>query len=161
MVAKALLLAKPHVINSMKTTFSTKLLGYGNNTGIEVPESNVAALGQSKKPPVNVTVNGFSYKSSIAVMGGKFMISFPKANRQATGLKAGDAISVVLELDDGVREVIVPADLQSALDANKLSETFNQLAYSKRKEFARQVTDAKAQETRTRRVDKIIASLKE
>jgi ribosomal protein S5 len=144
----------------MKTTFTTKLLGFGNNTGIEVPEANVKELGESKKPPVNVDVNGFTYKSSVAVMGGKSMISFSKANREATGLKAGDEITVVLELDEGVREVVIPAELQTALDKNQLSETFDKLAYSRRKEFARQVNEAKAEETRSRRIDKIILLLK-
>lgn len=144
----------------MKTSFTTKLLGFGNNTGIEVPAENLQALGTSKKPPVSVTVNGFTYKSTVAVMGGRSMISFPKANREATGLAAGDEIAVVLELDDGVREVVIPPALHAELIAHKLLETFNALAYSKRKEFARQINDAKADETRNRRLDKIIASLK-
>ena len=93
-------------------------------------------------------------------MGGRYMISFPKANREATGLKAGDDITVELELDEGVREVVIPAELQDALDENNVAGTFAGLAYSKRKEFARQVNEAKAEETRNRRIDKIIAELK-
>jgi bifunctional DNA-binding transcriptional regulator/antitoxin component of YhaV-PrlF toxin-antitoxin module len=143
----------------MKTSFETILLGFGNNTGIQVPEANLRALGTSKKPPVTVTVNGFEYKSSVAVMGGKYMISFPKANREATGLKAGDAISVTLVLDEGIREVTVPSELQTALIKHQLAEKFNGLAYSKRKEFARQVVEAKAIDTRSRRIEKIISQL--
>jgi bifunctional DNA-binding transcriptional regulator/antitoxin component of YhaV-PrlF toxin-antitoxin module len=145
----------------MKTTFTTKLSGFGNNTGIEVPEVNVKELGTSKKPPVNVDVNGFVYKSTVAVMHGKYLISFPKANREATGLKAGDNITVTLELDEGIREVIIPEELQTALSSNKLSDVFNKLSYSRRKEFARQVNDAKAEETKIRRIEKIIAQLEE
>lgn len=145
----------------MKTSFSTKLLGFGNNTGIEVPEENVAELGTSKRPPVNVEVNDFKYKSTVAVMGGRYMISFPKANREATGLKAGDSIKVTLELDEGVREVVVPPVLESALKKARLDKTFDALAYSKRKEFARQVAEAKAEDTRDRRVAKILAELSE
>jgi antitoxin component of MazEF toxin-antitoxin module len=144
----------------MKTTFTSKLRGFGNNTGIEVPEANIKELSASKKPPVNVDVNGFKYKSTVAVMGGKFMISFPKANREATGLKADDDITVTLELDEGIREVVVPAVLQNALQTNMLSETFDKLSYSKRKEFARQVNDAKTDETRERRIEKVIAAVK-
>ncbi len=144
----------------MKTTFDTKLQGSGNNTGIRVPEENIAELGDSKRPPVNVAVNGFKYKSTVAVMGGNFMISFPKANREATGLKAGDDIKVVLELDEGVREVDMPQTLKVALATENLTEVFARLAYSKRKEFARQVNDAKAEDTRNRRIEKIVALLK-
>lgn len=147
------------IVMIMKTSFNTKLLGAGNNTGIEVPPENIAELGSGKRPPVNVTVNGFSYKSTVAVMGGAYMISFPKVNREATGLKAGDDIDVMLELDEGIREVIVPKDLQAALVSNKLTEKFGRLAYSKRKEFARQVSDAKTDETRKRRIEKIITTL--
>ncbi len=93
-------------------------------------------------------------------MGGKFMISFPKANREITGLKADDVITVVLELDEGIREVVVPAVLQNALETNKLPETFNKLSYTKRKEFARQVNDARTDETRERRVEKVVSAVK-
>jgi bifunctional DNA-binding transcriptional regulator/antitoxin component of YhaV-PrlF toxin-antitoxin module len=124
-----------------------------------VPEKNILELGTNKRPPVNVNVNGFTYKSTVAVMGGRYMISFPKANRVATGLKAGDEIRVILELDEGVREVVVPQALQDALKKNSLSEKFAKLAYSKRKEYARLVNDAKADDTRNRRIEKIIADV--
>lgn len=143
----------------MKTTFETDLLGAGNNTGIQVPEENITELGAGKRPPVNIDVNGYKYKSTVAVMGGRYMISFPKANREATGLKAGDHITVTLELDAGVREVAVPRDLEAALKKNKLYKKFESLAYSRRKEYARQVNDAKAEETKNRRIEKIISEL--
>ena len=76
------------------------------------------------------------------------------------GAKAGDRVTVTLELDSGYREVEIPDALQKALDINKLSDVFHDLIYSKRKEFARQVSEAKSDETRTRRVDKIIAQLR-
>lgn len=145
----------------MKTSFTTKLLGFGNNTGIKVPAESIARLGTSKKPPVNVDVNGYKYKSTVAVMHGNFMISFPKANRELTGLKAGDEIKVVLELDEGVREVEVPQALGAALEKAQLTEAFAKLSYSKRKEFARQVNEAKAEDTRNRRIEKIVAILKD
>jgi hypothetical protein len=145
----------------MRTSFKTKLSGSGNNAGIEVPEANIKELGSSKEPPVNVEVNGYKYKSTAAVMGGKYMISFAKTHRDATGLSAKDSINVVLELDSGVREVEIPTALKTALDNANLFEVFNQLAYSKRKEHARQVNEAKAEDTRDRRIEKIIATLSE
>jgi hypothetical protein len=140
----------------MKTSFTTKLLGSGNNTGIEIPETNIKELGNSKKPPVTVDVNGYGYQSTVAVMDGKYMIPFSKAHREATGLTAGDDIAVTLELDSGVREVDVPIDLQTALNKAGVASAFNSLTYSRRKEYARQVNEAKAEETKLRRITKIV-----
>ena len=143
----------------MQTTFETVILGMGNNTGIEVPAANLAALGTGKRPPVVVTVDGYRYKSTVAVMGGRSLISLPKAHRDAAGLKAGDAVTVTLQLDDGPRHVEVPPQLEAALATAGLTERFAGLAYSKRKEFARQVQDAKADETRERRIAKVLEAL--
>jgi bifunctional DNA-binding transcriptional regulator/antitoxin component of YhaV-PrlF toxin-antitoxin module len=145
----------------MKTIFQTTLLAFGNNTGIEVPASNIAELGDSKKPPVTVDVNGYIYKSTVAVMAGRSMISFSKAHREASGISAGDKLTVTLELDEGPREVVVPAELQRALDSADLLDVFGALSYSRRKEFARQIADAKTEETRQRRIDKIARELKQ
>lgn len=87
------------------------------------------------------------------------MVVFPTRDREASGVWAGDRVSVTLELDDGYREVEVPAELREALEAHKLATVFHDLTYSKRKEFARQVAEAKSEETRTRRVQKVIDSL--
>ena len=145
----------------VKTTFQTKILQVGNNTGIEVPPENIAELGAGKKPAVKIDVSGYSYTSTVAVMGGKYMISFSSAHRAASGLKGGDAIKVTLELETAPRTVEVPADLQGALSKAKLTEVFEKQAPSKRKEFVRQVEDAKTAETRTRRIEKIVATLLE
>jgi hypothetical protein len=143
----------------MKTTFETIIKGFGNNTGIEVPPDSLEALGSSKRPPVSVTVAGYTYKSTVASMSGKYMISLSKAHREASGLKAGDAVTVTLELDAGVREVEVPIPLRKALVDAKLDVVFSKLAYSKRKEFARQIVDAKTEETRQKRVKKVIETI--
>lgn len=87
----------------MKTTFETTIRGFGNNTGIKVPLENISELGVSKKPPVVVTVAGYSYKSTVAVMKGMFLISLSKAHREAAELSVGDKVSVTLTLDDGPR----------------------------------------------------------
>ncbi|MDQ2973218.1 MAG: YdeI/OmpD-associated family protein [bacterium] len=144
----------------MKTTFETTIRGFGNNTGIEVPSENISELGVSKKPPVIVTIAGYSYKSTVAVMKGMFLISLSKAHREAANLSAGDKISVVLTLDDGPREVVIPEELRARLKHENLTEKFSNLAYSKRKEFCRQVSEAKAEETKIRRLDKIAQLVK-
>lgn len=143
----------------MQTTFETAIRGFGNNTGIEVPPENIEELGAGKKPPVQVQVAGYSYRSTVAVRGGTFLISLSKAHREAAGLAAGDHVSVTLVLDDGPRTVDVPPELAAALKGAGLSETFAALSYSKRKEFCRQVADAKAEDTRTRRIAKVIEAL--
>ena len=143
----------------MQTTFDTVVLGFGNNTGIEVPAENLVELGSGKRLPVRVTVAGYSYRSTVAVMGGRTLVSLSKAHREAAGLKAGDAVTVTLALDAGPREVVVPSQLQAALDRAGLTEQFAALAYSKRKEFARQVADAKTDATRQRRVAKVVEAL--
>ena len=89
-------------------SFSSTLLLDGNNTGIEVPDEVVEQLGAGKRPPVIVTVNGFTYRSTVAVMGGRNLISFSSDKRAATGLAGGDAIEVTLELDTEPRTVEVP-----------------------------------------------------
>ena len=141
----------------MQTTFETTILGFGNNTGIEVPDQNIAELGKSKRPPVTVQIGSYSYKSTVGIMGGKTLISLPKVHREAAGLKAGDKVMVVLVLDDGIRTVDVPPELADRLSQNKAAkDIFDNLAYSHRKEYARWISEAKKPETREKRLDKAI-----
>jgi antitoxin component of MazEF toxin-antitoxin module len=143
----------------MKTTFTTNIKAVGNNTGIEVPAKNMAELGESKKPAVKVNVSGYSYPSTVAVMRGKFMIPLSKVHREVSGLKAHDKVEVTLELETAPRTIDVPKDLASAVSKAGAKKTFDALAFSKRKEFVRQVEDAKTQETRERRISKIVTEL--
>lgn len=143
----------------MKTTFKTHLLGMGNNTGIEVPSEHVQALGSSKKPAVHVNVNGYEYASTVAVMGGKNLIAFSSAHRAASGLKAGDPITVTLTLETAPRTVDVPDDLAQALEAAGTRAAFDALAPSKRKAHVQGLLDAKTPETRAKRVSTVLASL--
>ena len=144
----------------MAITYTTTIKVDGNNTGLEVPPEVIAALGSSKKPPVVVTLAGYTYRSTVAVMGGVFMISLSKANREAAGVKGGDEVEVTLELDTEPRTVNVPDDLAAALaEKPGAREAFDALAYSARKEYVRQVESAKAQETRERRIAGIVAKL--
>ncbi|GAA5026273.1 YdeI/OmpD-associated family protein [Microbacterium fluvii] len=139
--------------------FETTLFQQGNNTGIEVPPELVEQLGGGKRPAVTVSVNGFDYRSTIASMGGRFLIPFSSDKRAATGLGGGDAITVELNLDTAPREVEVPADLAAALEAAGARAAFDKLAPSARKAHVTNVEAAKAAETRARRVEKIVADL--
>lgn len=143
----------------MAETFKTKLLLAEdvNATGISVPPKVIEALASGKKPKVKITVNGYNYRSTVAPYGDVFMIPFSKEHREASGLKPGDDIEVTLEVDTEPRTVDVPADLQSALKAKKGAfEKFESLSYSIRKNHVYQVNEAKTQETRERRIAKIV-----
>ena len=146
----------------MTTTFTTTILKDKDKsaTGLQVPAEVVAALGKGKKPPVKVTLNGYSYRTTVAVMGGGFMLSLSAEHRAAAGVKAGDKVKVTLELDTEPRTVELPEDLAAALAKKRGARAaFDASAYSMRKEYVRQVESAKAQETRTRRIAGIVAKL--
>ena len=140
--------------------FSTTMSQMGNNTGIEVPADVVAALDKGKRPPVVVNVNGYEYRSTIAPMGGKYLLPFSAARRQESGIQGGDAIDVELTGDATPRTGEVPDDLRSALDASPTATTaWEKLSYTQKKEHARSVREAKKAETRTRRIAAVIAKL--
>ncbi len=133
----------------------------GNATGLRVPDEVMAQLNAGKKPRLKVTLNGsFSYVMTVGTVNGNPMISLSAANREAAGLKAGDAVEVTVELDTEPRTLEVPDDLAAALAAKPGARAaFDASSFSARKEFVRQVTEAKAADTRTRRIAKIVDQL--
>ena len=140
-------------------TFTTTLIQSGNNVGIEVPEEIVLGFGAGKRVPVTVTINGYSYGSTIAVMGGKYLVGVAAAHRAAAGVAGGEEHRVTIEHDSAPRTVEVPSDLGAALADAGVREGFDTLSYSARKEHVRSVEDAKQPETRMRRVAKIVEKL--
>lgn len=148
----------------MKATFtSTVVQAEGKNTtGLQVPAEAIAALGKQKRPKVTVSLNGYTYRSTVAAYGDVFMLPVSAEHREAAGVKAGDEVEVTIELDLEPRTVDVPDDLAAAL-AEKPGATaaFDALSYTMRKEYVRQVESAKAQETRERRIAGIVAKLTE
>jgi hypothetical protein len=142
--------------------FRTKVLLAGKTaTGVEVPLKIVEALG-SKKPPVRVTINDYTYRSSVASMNGTFMLGISDVVRRNTGVSAGDTIDVDLELDTEPREVALPLDFAKALGASaKARKFFDSLTYSNRRSFVYQIEEAKTPETRQRRIEKTVAKMKE
>lgn len=138
--------------------FKTKLRRAGERDvmGIDVPEKIVAELGPGKRHKVVVTLKGYSYRSTIAVMGGRYMLPLAKEHRAAGGIIDEETLEVTLTLDDKPREVAVPADLAKALRAEKLTAAFEKLAYTHRKEHVRAIEDAKKPETRAARIVKAV-----
>ena len=146
----------------MSRTFTTTLLKDDtlDATGIVVPDEVVERLGGSRRPAVVVTIGDYRYRSTVASMGGRFLIPFAREHRERTGIAPGQAIEVSLELDTTPRTVEVPADLTAALEARPgAREAFDRLSYSVRKEHVRQVETAKAAETRERRIARILDGL--
>jgi hypothetical protein len=140
--------------------FSTTMFQLGNNTGIEVPADVVAALGAGKRPPVVVTVNGYEYRSTVAPMGGKYLLPFSADRREESGVGGGDAIDVELTLDTAPRTVELPDDLRCALNSSATAAAaWEKLSFTHKKEHVRSVLDAKKAETRTRRIAALVASL--
>jgi len=140
--------------------FETTLLLVGNNTGIDVARDVLDELGGGKRPLVNVTVNdSYSYRSAVAPMGGRYLISFSSDKRAATGLKGGETITVELTLDTEPRTVEVPVDLAAALAAAGVRAAFDLLAPSRQKAHVTSVEGAKAADTRARRVAAVVESL--
>jgi hypothetical protein len=131
----------------------------GNNTGIEVPAEVIEALGAGKRPPVVVSVNGYGYRSTIAPMGGKFLIPFSAQRRAESGIGGGDAVEVTLTLDTAPRTVEVPADLAAALAESDLTAAWDKLSPSRRKAHVTSVEGAKAAETRARRIAAVVTAL--
>jgi hypothetical protein len=141
----------------------TTILQTGKNTtGIEVPDDVVAALGPSKRPPVKVTLNGYTYRTTVASMGGRFMISVSADVRANAGVAGGDEVDVDVELDTAPREVAVPADFAAALAADLDAEKFfDGLSYSHKSAYVLWIESAKKDETRQRRIPEAVRMLRE
>ncbi len=141
---------------------ATVELGGKTATGIRVPGDVVAGLGSSKKPAVQVTVNGYTYRSTVAVRGESFMLPVSAEHRAGAGVQAGDEVDVELELDTAPREVAVPPDFAAALAADaQAMRFFDGLSYSQQRWFVLGVEGAKKAETRKRRIGAAVSRLHE
>ncbi|HEX8036598.1 MAG TPA: YdeI/OmpD-associated family protein [Ktedonobacterales bacterium] len=131
-------------------------------TGIRVPEEVVAGLGSGKRPSVRVTINGYTYRSTVAPMGGEYMLPVSAEVRESAGVAAGDEVDVDVELDVAPREVSVPPDLAEALDGDaEAKQFFEGLSYSNKRRFVLSIEEAKTPETRQRRIAKAVSTLHE
>jgi len=142
------------------STIAQPDLDPGNVLLIEVPARVVAALSDKKRVPVNVTLNGVQYRSTIAVYGGKFYLPARKEIREAAKLAPGKRAHVTLEADTAARTVMVPSDLARALTTAKKRPAFDALSFTRRREHVEAVTGAKRPETRAARIAKVVASLR-
>lgn len=140
---------------------ATVELGGKTATGIEVPAEVVEALASGKKPAVTVTINGHTYRSTVAKMGGRYLLPLSAENRAAAGVAAGDEVEVDVELDTAPRVVDVPEDLRNALDGDPAAKAaFENLSYSHKRQHVLAIEGAKAAETRQRRIEKTLSQLR-
>jgi uncharacterized protein YdeI (YjbR/CyaY-like superfamily) len=131
-------------------------------TGIEIPDEIVDALGSGKRPAVRVTINGYTYRSTVAVMSGVYMVGVSAEHRAGAGVAGGDEVDVDIDLDTAPREVRMPADFTAALVAEpEARRTFEGLSYSNKSWHVLQVEGAKTDETRRRRIAKSVDILKQ
>ena len=144
----------------MSVTYETLVLGEGNHASLLIPEWVLEKLQTNKRAPLRVTINGHTYQSTAVGVAGECRVVFPSAERLAAKANAGETVQVTLELDSGYRSVDMHPELEMALTSADLAEVFANLNYSKRKEYARQVNEAKAEDTRKRRIEKVIEGVR-
>lgn len=147
----------------MSETFRATIIQTGKTAcGIQVPEAVVTALGGSKRPAVVVTLDAYTYRSTVAPMGAEWWVGVNADHREASGLKAGDEVQVTLELDTAPRELEIPPELAAALDADTVAKAFfDGLSYSNKRVFTLSVEGTSNPETKARRVEKAIALMRE
>jgi Bacteriocin-protection, YdeI or OmpD-Associated/Domain of unknown function (DUF1905) len=138
--------------------FDTTVTAAGNNTGIVVPDDAIERLGAGRRPAVVVNVNGYEYRYTVAVMGGRHMIGISAAVRKETGLKGGDPIHVTLSVAETPRAVDVPADFAAMLSADPEAKAFfDKLSNSLQRYHVDTINAAKTEATRQRRIEKAIS----
>ena len=144
------------------TRFRAKVLLAGKTaTGVEVPAKVVDGLGSTKRPLVKVTINGYTYRSAIAPMGGTYMLGISDENRKGAGVAAGDTIDVDVVLDTEKRDVEVPPELARALAKDaKAKKYFASLSYSGKYRLTAPIANGKTPETRARNLEKAMKELK-
>lgn len=144
-------------------SFTAELQPRGPAAAVVLDDEQVAAVGEgAKRFPVVATVNGYMWRTSVARMGGEFLLGLNRAVREAAGVSAGDVVEVRLELDSAPRDVQAPEDFARALAGDgTANERFQGLAFTHRKEFVRWIEEAKREETRARRIEQALQMLRE
>ena len=128
---------------------------------IRVPPQTLTALGEGKRMPVKVTLNGYTYRTTIAAYGGKSYIGVRREVREAAGVTAGNPLTVGLEYDAEIRAVDLPQALGRALEADDTAAAaFEKLSYTRKKELIQWITGAKRADTQRRRMEQALAMLR-
>jgi antitoxin component of MazEF toxin-antitoxin module len=144
----------------MQATYKTVIIPEGNHASLHIPDAVLAELGANRRAALKITINNHTYRSTATAVAGECRVVFPQRDREAAGVASGE-VTVTLELETGHREVELHPELAAALEGAQLRDVFEALTYSKRREFARQVDEAKADDTRSRRIQKLLSALTE
>lgn len=148
-----------HTIAVPSKTYKTEIVREGSTCYIPVPFDPKPVFGKVRAP-VTVTVNGYTYRSTIAPMGGVTCIPLRRSNREAAGLEGGETVTVTLDLDEATREVEPPADLAAALQAAPPAwERWQELSFTHQREYTEAVEEAKKPETRARRIEEAVRTI--
>lgn len=139
------------------------LVPRGPAAAVVLDEQQAAAIGEgAKRFPVRATVNGYSWRTTVARMGGEFLVGLNRDVRRAAAVEIGDTVEARIELDTEPREVDLPEALGSALAADAAARSgFDALSFTHRKEYARWIAEAKREETRDRRVAQAVERLRQ
>jgi hypothetical protein len=130
--------------------------------GLEIPPEAAEALGAGKRPAVTITINGHSWRSRVAIMRGRYLLGLSTANRQAAGVVTGDEVEVDVELDTEPRVLVEPADFARALDADPVARAaYDRLSPSRKRQHVLAIDRAKQPETRQRRIEAALATLRD
>jgi hypothetical protein len=141
---------------------ATVQLGGKTATGIQVPNDVVTSLGSGKRPAVSITLKGYTYRTTVAPMGGVYMVPLSAEHRAGAGVAAGDEVDVDIELDTAPREVTVPQDFADALQGDAdARRAFEGLSYSNKRRHILAIEGAKTAETRQRRTASALSALRE
>jgi bifunctional DNA-binding transcriptional regulator/antitoxin component of YhaV-PrlF toxin-antitoxin module len=140
---------------------TTVLLGGKTATGLPVPDDVVEALGAGRKPAVTVTLGGHACRTTVASRGGRFLVPLSAENREKAGVAAGDEVEVEIVLDTAPRELAIPPDLAAAPAADETARSrFESLSHSAKQRFVLPIGQAKTEETRQRRIVKVLSDLR-
>jgi hypothetical protein len=142
--------------------FHTKLLQSGKTAvGVQVPDEVVAALGAGKRPPVRVTINGYTYRNTVAVMGGVFMVGVSAEHREKARVAGGDEVDIDIELDTQPRDLTLPDDFRQLLEREPAAkQSFESLSYSRKQALVLPIDQAKTPQTRQRRLETAMITLR-
>jgi bifunctional DNA-binding transcriptional regulator/antitoxin component of YhaV-PrlF toxin-antitoxin module len=144
----------------MAVTYSTSVIFEGNHASLHIPELVLKKLEAGRRAPLKVTVNGHSYQSTSTTVNGKCRVVFPTRDRKKAGITVASPVEVTLVVEPGYREVPLPDALAHALEEYGLTDVFRGLAYSKRRLFALQISDAKSAKTVQSRLEKICSAIR-
>jgi hypothetical protein len=145
-----------------KIQFLTRLAPHRPAAAVVLDQAQVAEIGEgARRFPVVATVNGYTWRTSVIPMGGEFLVGLSREVREGAGAQAGDQVEVTIELDTAPREVEVPEVLAAALAADPQAKaSFDAMAFTHRKEYARWVAEAKREDTRQRRVGQAVEMIR-